>query len=418
MLSRRHLLAVAAAGALGSGTRADVGQPLPPWQPGQLDIHHLAIGRGNATLVLMPDGTSLLIDAGAMLSDLDVTPPTRPSMERRAGEWIARYVQRHLKATGRDGLDMLLVTHLHPDHLGDVRPGSPPSARGPYRLTGVMDVADALRVERLIDRGHPRYDGPETGIEQADFFRNYRAFVESWVARGGRAERFEVGSTTQLAGRGHVRLPDATPFGVRNIAVNGVVWTGQGDAVRSLFPASLPAGERPTENMCSAAVRIWSGPFSYFTGGDLTNEGDDGERPWRDVLTAAARACGPVDVATADHHGLFDALTPPVVRALRPQAWVVQAWHVSHPSPQQLDHMLNERLYPGRREIYTTNLMRENLLVNRRLAQKMRSHEGHVVVRVAPGGESFRVFVTDNDDETDRVRLASDLFRSRAGLRS
>ncbi|MFG6430733.1 ComEC/Rec2 family competence protein [Roseateles sp. LYH14W] len=390
-----------------SRAHAEVGQPLAPWTPGGLDIHHIATGRGNATLAILPDGASLLIDAGAMLSELDVTVAPRPSAERRAGEWIARYVQRHVKATGRDGLDSLLVTHLHPDHLGDVRASSPPSTRGPYRLSGVTDVADALRVGRLVDRGYPSYDDPAIGIEQADFFRNYRAFVESWVARGGRAERFVVGSATQLG------------TGVRNIAANGRVWTGQGEDARALFPplASLPPGDRPTENMCSAGVRISSGPFSYFTGGDLTNEGADGELPWRDVLTAAARACGPVDVATADHHGLYDGLNPAVVRALRPQAWVVQAWHVSHPSPQQLDHMLNERFYPGRREVYATHLMRENLLVNRRLALKMRSHEGHVVVRVAPGGESFRVIVTDNGDESDRVRAVSDVFRSRS-LRS
>jgi glyoxylase-like metal-dependent hydrolase (beta-lactamase superfamily II) len=410
--NRRQVLAALA--ALGSSAGADEAT-LSPWSPGGLDIHHIATGRGNATLVILPDGTSLLIDAGAMLSELDVTVAPRPSGERRAGEWIARYAQRHLLPTGRSALDYLLVTHLHPDHLGDVRPSSPASAQGPYRLSGVTDVVEAMPVDRLIDRGYPGYDDPATGIEQADFFRNYRAFIESRVARGGRVERFKPGSMTQIAGRGHARTD--TRFSVRNIAANGLVWTGQGEAVRSLFPASaaLPQGDRPSENMCSAALRIASGPFCYFTGGDLTNEGADGELPWRDVLTAAARACGPVDVATADHHGLFDALNPAVVRALRPQAWIVQAWHVSHPSPQQLDHMLNERFYPGRREVYATHLMRENLLVNRRLAQKMRSHEGHVVVRVAPGGEHFRVIVTDNSDELDRVRAVSDVFQSRSG---
>jgi hypothetical protein len=41
------------------------GSALAPWQPGFLDTHHINTGRGNSTLMVMPDGTSLLIDAGA-----------------------------------------------------------------------------------------------------------------------------------------------------------------------------------------------------------------------------------------------------------------------------------------------------------------------------------------------------------------
>ena len=37
---------------------------LPKWQEGYMDIHTIATGRGDATLVIMPDGTTLMIDAG------------------------------------------------------------------------------------------------------------------------------------------------------------------------------------------------------------------------------------------------------------------------------------------------------------------------------------------------------------------
>src|ERR1044072_2776377 len=40
------------------------GQPLPPWTPGTLDIHQINTGRGNAALLIFPDGTSMLLDAG------------------------------------------------------------------------------------------------------------------------------------------------------------------------------------------------------------------------------------------------------------------------------------------------------------------------------------------------------------------
>jgi hypothetical protein len=380
---------------------------LDPWQPGQLDIHHLAIGRGSATLVILPDGTSLLIDAGASANATDVSVATRPGPQRRAGEWIARYAQRHLKPTGGRGLDYLLVSHLHPDHLGDVASGLPQSRRGDYQLTGVMDVAEQLEIGTLIDRGFPDYRYPGAGIEQAPFAANYRAYVAARQAGGGAVQRFDAGTDRQFLPRGH--RPAAGHFAVRNIAVNGEVWTGRGDETRSMFPdpATLPDRDRPSENMCCAAVRIESGPFRYFTGADLTSSTFDGELPWRDILGAAARAAGPVDVATADHHGLYDGVSADVARTLRPRAWVIPTWHISHPSLQQLEHMFNERLYAGPREVFATEVMHENALMHRRLMQKLRSTRGHVIVRVDAGGERFRMLVTDNGDESDRVIFES-----------
>ncbi len=385
-----------------------VGQPLAPWTPGTLDIHHIATGRGNATLVVMPDGTSLLIDTGASADALETSTPPMPGAQRRPGEWVGRYAQRHLRATGRQALDYLLVTHLHPDHLGDVMADCPPSKQGDYRLTGVMDVAELLPVGTLLDRAFPGYD--DGVMPKARFSDNYIAFVRARQKHGLAVQRFVAGSGTQMAPRGHVPLPAGAPaFGVRNLAVNGEVWTGEGERARAQFPplADLPRRDYPNENMCSTAVRIASGRFAYFTAGDLTSYTFDGDQPWRDVLTAAARACGPVDVATADHHGMFDGLSAQAVRLLRPQAWLVQAWHAAHPDMLQMERMLSDRLYPGARDIFATGMTRENYLANRRLVTRMRSTEGHVVVRAAPGGATFQVFVTDNTDEQDRVKQAT-----------
>jgi hypothetical protein len=48
-------------------------EELPAWKPGILDIHHINTGRGNSSLVICPDGTSIPIDAGAANSPvLDV----------------------------------------------------------------------------------------------------------------------------------------------------------------------------------------------------------------------------------------------------------------------------------------------------------------------------------------------------------
>ena len=404
-LSRRGLLLGATALGVIAAAPADdvdvVGRPLRPWRRGGLDIHHIATGRGDAALVIGPDGTSLMIDAGASATPPPASLDIRPGPERRAGEWISRYARRHLTATGEARLDAFLVSHLHPDHVGDVGPDTPPAPSGAYKLSGVSDVAAALPIDLLVDRDYPDYAFPKPW--DAPFARNYVAFVHERVRAGGRVERFQVGAADQFGLR---RNPAAFPtFEIRNLAANGEVWTGRGTETHRLFPPveDLPAADLPDENACSTAIRVRYGAFAYFAAGDLTSNTFDGALPWRDVETPAARVAGSVDVAVAAHHGMFDATGADVVRALRPRAWIVQGWHAAHPSTDALERMLSQRLYAGPRDVFATGLSPANELAHKWLTDRLAARGGHVVVRVAPGGESYRVVVTDNRDEADRV---------------
>jgi hypothetical protein len=382
---------------------------LEPWTPGTLDIHHLAYGRGNSTFVMGPDGTTILIDAGTIHDSLDVSCTQKPNASVRPGEWIAVYALRQMKAAGRTELDYALVTHLHPDHLGDPGPECPRSSKGGYLLTGLMDVDARVRIGTLIDRGYPDYGYPVA--QTAPFALNYLAYVRSRERLGERTERLRVGNGEQIRlVRDWERYPG---FSVRNLAANGEVWTGEGEQTRRCFPelASLKKADYPTENMCSAALRLEYGRFRYFTGGDLPADTEETGEAWRDIETPVARAAGPVDVAVADHHGYFDAVGPEFVRALRPRVFVVPAWYVAHPGTLQLRRMLSRQLYPGDREVYETCSMEANRLVNHQFIGQVKSLEGHVIVRVAPGGETFRVIVTDNGDDADRVKMVAGPFR-------
>lgn len=379
-LTRRGLLLGAAAvtGAAASAPDGDVvGHPLRPWRRGGLDIHHIATGKGDSTLIIGPDGSSLMIDAGASSTPTPASLQIRPGAERRPGEWIGRYARRHLAATGAEKLDAFLVSHLHPDHID-----------------GLYDVSVQLPIGLLVDRGYPGYAYPRP--LEAPFAKAYQTFVRERVHAGLKVERFRVGAADQLV------LPGAE---IRNLAANGEVWTGRGTETRRLFPAidGLPDADIPDENACSTAIRLRYGDFGYFAGGDLTSDSFDGALPWRDVETLAAQAAGPVDVAVAAHHGMFDATGAGVVRALRPRAWIISAWHVAHPSPDTLARMLNPRLYPGLRDVFATGLSPANELAHKWLTDRLAAREGHVIVRVAPGGGSYRVVITDNRDEADKV---------------
>lgn len=96
----------------------EVGGPLPSWTAGTLDIHQIHTGRGNAAFMVFPDGTTLLLDAGAVpnRTGLEIGPQ-RPNASRTPVEWIAGYIRLfgpHRPAK----LDYAVVTHYHDDHMG------------------------------------------------------------------------------------------------------------------------------------------------------------------------------------------------------------------------------------------------------------------------------------------------------------
>jgi hypothetical protein len=66
--------------------------------------------------------------------------------------------------------------------------------------------------------------------------------------------------------------------------------------------------------------------------------------------------------------------------------------------------MLSRNLYPGERDVFATCLMDAAKAVDHQFVNQMKSTEGHIIVRVQPGGGEFRVMVTDNSNDEDSVK--------------
>jgi beta-lactamase superfamily II metal-dependent hydrolase len=381
------------------------GRPLPAWERGWLDIHQINTGAGDAALFILPDGTTLLLDAGAVNRRSERPPqydaPQRPDPKQRPGQTIAAYIQRVHPDGARGELDYAMLTHFHGDHMGTVMPESPRSALGGYQLTGITDVAEIINVRLLLDRGWPDYDYPARsgGAEM----QNYRAFVKHQVARGRQVARFEAGQSAQLVLR---REPRAFPgFEIRNIAANGFVWTGSGTETRNRYPA----GVVPVENNCSLAFRLRYGAFTYFNGGDMAGFLESKSAPWDEMESAVAWVTGPVDVHALNHHGTQDAANPFFLSILQPRIHLLSTYAASQPSPGVMRRLLSERIYPGPRDIFMTNSdwpgrrahmvklfgEAETAWVWERILQSA-SRQGHVVVRVEPGGAHYQVIVIDD----------------------
>ena len=219
---RRLLLTFAAFAAFFQLTTAQ--EYLPKWQEGYMDIHTIATGRGDATFIVMPDGTTLMIDAG---DNGKIKDPQHPDTTKRAGEWQAIYMKKVMEdLPNKTKVDYAMITHFHDDHMGCVRQMLP--GENGYGLSGITLVGELIGYNKLIDRAYPDYDFPsKKKIEGANkgFMPEYHKFVKYQMSKGMKMEKFQVGGLNQIKML-HSPKKYAKNFEIRNLAANGEVWTG------------------------------------------------------------------------------------------------------------------------------------------------------------------------------------------------
>jgi hypothetical protein len=127
-----------------------------------------------------------------------------------------------------------------------------------------------------------------------------------------------------------------------------------------------------------------------------------------------------------DHHGNHDGNSPFFVSVLRPRVCVAQVWDAQQVDPIVLARLRSEKIAPGPRDIFMTNGEWEGRdehvirvfgeVAGRKHVEDLKtiaSRQGHVVVRVAPGGGSYEVIVLTDNDESMRVRSVHGPYESR-----
>jgi beta-lactamase superfamily II metal-dependent hydrolase len=404
-----------------SARASDRRQALPAWTEGYLYIHHISTGRGNATYLVMPDGTTLLIDAGEADPKFvaRVAPlkgfPALPDAVHSAGYWIADYIRQFAPAGQPLGLDYALVTHFHTDHIGTITNSSPASKIGPYRLAGITEVADLIPIGTLIDRSGPPYATPvdlrdcKEG-DNAASLANYLTFANHRLRSGQAVVGLHAGTLDQIRLRRPDRYPD---FHIRNIASSGVIWTGRGEQTEQYIPLDAVKDCNFDENPFSNVIRLSYGKFSYYSGGDIPGVPDYTQPFWRDIETPVAAVVGPVDVMTLDHHGNRDSTNGAILRGLKPRVIVQQNWLSAQPGEEVVVRMASHEFYPGPRDVFSTGMSPETRIAIGPIMDKVyRSYGGHVVVRVAPNGTTYEVFVLDDADKSREVILHSGPYKT------
>ncbi len=372
---------------------------LDPWQEGYMDIHQISTGRGNVAWLVLPDGTTMLVDMGDLGADdysQEIMEP-KPSAAKSPAEWVAQYIKRFSGTlpNGTD-IDYAFITHFHGDHIGSFD-NTAVSQPGSYKLHGITHLAKLVDIDKVVDRGWPNYSYPSSSqvASSNGGFSNYSSFMAERDKNKKQNEQFKTGAADQF-----VLKYDAESypgFSVRNIAGNLYVWTGSGTGTKKL---DLDTND---ENEYSCAIRIVYGDFSWYTGGDLKNSNTENE---------VAKVCGPTDAVVCNHHAYKDAMSNSFIRQMQAKAYIIPVWDYYHPESEPLRWMLSTDLYPGDRMVFAAGLVNNNRLRLGENGEKIKP-AGHIVIRVYEDGDTWQVFVLNDSDEDYEIIYKTDVLQSK-----
>ncbi|MBQ4539551.1 MAG: MBL fold metallo-hydrolase [Alistipes sp.] len=388
--------------AVSCASEEQVGDIYRGWQDGQMEIHHIYTGRGESSFIIMPDATTMLIDVGdhdPTVEQYALMTEALPDRERRAGEYVARYVER-VNPEGKS-VDYLMLSHFHNDHMGTAaEPAAMTTDRDPnYYLAGIAEAGEFLHFDMLYDRGYPDYNYPFPINDKHT--ANYLAFANYHKAKYGmQQEKFEVGELNQIKLKNN---PQKYPsFSVRNLASSGEVWSGrEGETVRcyDLNPANLTGYNN--ENTRSIALRFDYGPFSYYSGGDISGSLRDVDGNMFNVESLVGEVCGEVDVCKANHHSYKDAMPEDFLRAVQAKQYILNVWDQQHTQPELMARMMahgpasaDPRIFSG----YITEAMR-NDFATEEWASGINPENGHIVIKVYDEGRKYKIYSLSARDE-------------------
>ena len=245
-----------------------------------LDIYFIDVEGGQATLIVSPEGRTLLVDTGFPGSGTFQSTPSDPRAARDAQRILAA-----AKSAGVDRIDTLVTTHFHADHAG-----------------GVVELSQLLPIASFVDHGavHPE---AETNVKGTlDVFARYAA-----VRAKGRHTTARPGERLPADGFDAVVVSSDG----RTISRPRAKATGRNPACAAALPP-----QEVYENPRSVGFLLSFGRFTFLDLGDLTG------------APLFALACpddllGHVDVYLVAHHGGPDAADPATLSALTPRVAIL-----------------------------------------------------------------------------------------------
>jgi competence protein ComEC len=255
-----------------------------------LEIYFVDVEGGQSTLIVDPQGESLLIDTG--WDDFN---------GRDANRILAA-----AKEAGIDHIDDLVITHYHSDHAG-----------------GVAQLASRIKIDAFFDHGLTRED-------------DTRANYEIYEKIAAQAEHTIVKPGDEIPLKGiQVQVVESAGEGI----TKPLAGAGQPNPWCASEPKPLPD---TGENAQSVGMLITFGKFRFVDLGDLTNQKEL-------ALVCPNDLIGTADLYLVTHHGTAHPGTgdssnaPAIVYALHPRVAIMNngaikgghplTWQTIHDSP-------------------------------------------------------------------------------------
>lgn len=386
---------------------AAAGSRLPPWRKGEFQTHFIYAGSSESVFMIMPDGTSMLVDCGDydVGGDWKMRNPVGPLGGRGPGKFVADYVKK-VNPSGAN-VDYWLLTHWHADHGGCETSYSAREERDGevWFKSGLAELVDDIDFGRGLDRCWPNRGDPfvcaDTSVRQfAQIERTYR-----WLERhrGLKIEKSRVGADDQIK---MLKYPsEHAGFRVLNVCGNGVIRTRDG-GTKNLYADFKPQSNADVwrrENGLSCGFVVSYGPFRLYSAGDFQDFWKKPDGTTFQTEDALAAEIGRVDVAKTNHHA-SDSMTPALVKALAARVWVTSSVSGYSDWPTTMRRLSDRSIYAGDRLVCSTYYhLKERVAEMGEAAAKAdvapESFEpNHVVVTVPPGGRTYTVTHLAPDD--------------------